>query len=163
MEDYKLDAMDRQILSSLVKDARTPFLEIARKCGVSGAAIHQRVKKLETLGIITGYTTQVKPSSLGLPICAYIDISISQADRLADVVSRLKKIPEVVECHFVTGDSTMLLKVYCASYDHLMEVIVNNINKIEAVKSTQTKISLGEAFERQVYVHQELPTITWKG
>ncbi len=162
MSEYKLDEMDRKILSFLVKDARMPFLEIARECGVSGAAIHQRVKKLEKQGIIAGYTAKVKPSSLGLPVCAFISLKISEADKLADVVAKLKRIPEVVECHFITGQASMLLKVHCASYDHLMEVIINSINTIGAVQSTETMISLSEPFERQVWVHQEVPQITWK-
>lgn len=163
MSEYKIDEMDRKILSALIKDARTPFLEIARECGVSGAAIHQRVKKLEKAGVIAGYTATVKPASLGLPVCAFVNMKISEGDKLGDVVASIKRIPEVVECHFVTGQASMLVKVYCASYDHLMEVIINGINKVPQVQSTETMISLNEPFERQVWVHQEVPEITWKG
>ena len=150
--DYKLDEMDRKILSFLVKDARMPFLEIARECGVSGAAIHQRVRKLEDLGIITGFSAMVKPTALGFPVCAFIMMNISEANKYNDVVAALKKIPEVVECHFITGHSSMLLKIYCSDYDHLMEVILNTIQKIPSVESTETMISLNEPFQRQVWV-----------
>lgn len=155
--DYKIDEMDRKILSFLVKDARMAFLEIARECGVSGAAIHQRVKKLEESGIITGYSALVKPAALGLPVCAFVMTDISEANKFNDVVSALKKISEVVECHFVTGQASILLKVFCKDYDHLMEVILNNIQKIPAVASTETMISLKEPFQRQVWVNPDKP------
>ncbi|MBO4465247.1 MAG: Lrp/AsnC ligand binding domain-containing protein [Bacteroidales bacterium] len=152
MSDYKIDEMDRKILSFLVKDARMPFLEIARECGVSGAAIHQRVKKLEDAGIITGFSATVKPSALGLPVCAFIMMNISEANKFNDVIAALKKIPEVVECHFITGHSSMLIKLYCSDFDALMGVVLNSIQKIPAVDSTETMISLSEAFQRQVWV-----------
>ena len=109
MSEYNIDEMDRKILSLLVKDARMPFLEIARECGVTGAAIHQRVKKLEEAGIITGFSATVKPSALGSPVCAFIMMNISEANKFNDVIAALKKIPEVVECHFITGHSSMLI------------------------------------------------------
>ena len=152
MSDYKIDEMDRKILSFLVKDARMPFLEIARECGVSGAAIHQRVKKLEDAGIITGFSATVKPSALGSPVCAFIMMNISEANKFNDVIAALKKIPEVVECHFITGHSSMLIKLYCSDFDHLMNVVLNAIQKIPAVDSTETMISLSEAFQRQFWV-----------
>ena len=152
MSDYKIDEMDRKILSFLVKDARMPFLEIARECGVSGAAIHQRVNKLEDAGIITGFSARVKPSALGFPVCAFIMMNISEANKFNDVIAALKKIPEVVECHFITGHSSMLIKLYCSDFDHLMSVVLNAIQKIPAVDSTETMISLSEAFQRQVWV-----------
>jgi len=149
---YHIDEIDQKILSFLVKNARMPFLEIARECGVSGAAIHQRVKKLEANGVITGSRLLVKPQTLGLNVCAYISISLSEANKYPDVISYLKKVPEIVECHFVTGRAALLLKVYCIDNDHLMEVLLNTIQKIPYIQSTDTMISLDEAFERQVWV-----------
>ena len=149
---YHIDETDQKILSFLVKNARMPFLEIARECGVSGAAIHQRVKKLEANGVITGSRLLVKPQTLGLNVCAFISISLSEANKYPDVISYLKKVPEIVECHFVTGRAALLLKVYCIDNDHLMEVLLNTIQKIPYIQSTDTMISLDEAFERQVWV-----------
>ena len=100
MDNYQIDDIDRKILSFLVKDARMAYLEIARECGVSGAAIHQRVRKLEASGVITGSRLLVKPSALGLNVCAFVSISISEANKYLEVTESLKKIPEVVECHF---------------------------------------------------------------
>ena len=147
-----LDDIDRKILSALLGDARKPYLEIARECGVSGAAIHQRVKKLEDAGIITGSRLIVKPSALGLNVCAYINVTLSQADKYENVIKSLKAVPEVVECHFVTGKCALLLKVYCFDNDHLINVLVKTIQTIPYIQSTETMISLDSAFERQVWV-----------
>lgn len=149
---YHIDEIDRKILSFLVNNARMPFLEIARECGVSGAAIHQRVKKLESNGVITGSRLLVKPQAIGLNICAYISVSLSEANKYQEVVSALKHVPEIVECHFVTGAAAILLKVYCFDNDHLMEVLLNTIQKIPYIRATETMISLDEAFERQIWV-----------
>jgi len=162
MGNYQIDDIDRKILSFLVKDARMAFLEIARECGLSGAAIHQRVRKLEENGVITGSRLLVKPSAIGLNVCAYVSIAISEANKYPEVVNSLKKIPEVVECHFVTGKSAILVKLYCIDNDHLMQVLLNTIQNIPFVQSTDTMISLDEAFERQVWVKKEFKSTSYK-
>lgn len=152
MASYHIDSTDQKILSFLVKNARMPFLEIARECGVSGAAIHQRVKRLETAGVITGSRLLVKPQALGLNVCAFVSISLAEADKYLEVVASLKKIPEIVECHFVTGKYALLVKIYCLNNDHLMEVLLRTIQKIPYIQATDTMISLDEAIDRQVWV-----------
>ncbi len=153
MQKFQIDKTDQKILSFLVKNARMPFLEIARECGVSGAAIHQRVKKMENLGIITGSRLLVKPRTLGLNVCAFVGVSLSQANSYNEVITALKKIPEVVECHFVTGKFALLLKIYCSDHEHLMEILINTIQNIPSVEQTDTMISLDQAIERQVWVN----------
>ena len=111
MSNYQLDSIDQKILSFLVKNARMPFLEIARECNVSGAAIHQRVKRLEANGVITGSRLLVKPQALGLNVCAYVSVSLSEANKYPEVIEAFKKISEVVECHFVTGKHNLLIKI----------------------------------------------------
>ncbi len=152
MGAYHIDEIDQKILSFLIKNARTPFLEIARECGVSGAAIHQRVKRLENNGIITGSRVLVKPQAIGLNICAFVSISISEGNKYPEVVESLKQISEVVECHFVTGKYALLVKIYCFDHDHLMQILVNTIQKMPYVQSTDTMISLDQPIERQVWV-----------
>ncbi len=152
MATYHIDQIDQKILSFLVKNARMPFLEIARECGVSGAAIHQRVKRLEANGVITGSRLLVKPQALGLNVCAFISVTLSEANKYPEVVANLKKIPEIVECHFVTGSAALLVKVYCFDNDHLMEVLLNTMQNIPFIQSTDTMISLDQAIERQVWV-----------
>lgn len=153
MASYHLDQTDQKILSFLVKDARMPFMEIARECGISGAAIHQRVKKLENNGVISGSRLIVKPAALGLNVCAFISVSLSDNNKYSEVINALKHVEEIVECHFITGKAALLLKVYCFNNDHLMEVLLNTIQKIPYVNSTETMISLDEAFERQIWVN----------
>ena len=162
-----IDKTDQKILSLLVKNARMPFLEIARICGVSGAAIHQRVKKLEANGVITGSRILVKPQALGLNVCAFMSVSLSEANKYPQVIEAFRKIPEIVECHFVTGKYTLMVKIYCLDNDHLMEVLLNTIQKIPYVQSTDTQISLEQAIERQVcvkgYGGSELPDGGYQG
>lgn len=154
MAQYQLDETDRRILAALIKDARTPYLEIARECGISGAAIHQRVRKLEENGVITGSRLLVKPSAIGLQVCVYVNIALSEADKYQEVVSELKKIPEIAECHFVTGRYTLLIKAYCFNNDHLINVLIKTIQNIPYIQSTDTLISLDTAFERQVWIKE---------
>ena len=154
--NYQIDRIDQKILGFLVKNARMPFLEIARECGVSGAAIHQRVKKMENLGIITGSRLLVKPKAIGLNVCCFVGVSLSQSNSYPQVVEALKKISEVVECHFVTGQHALLLKIYCFDHDHLMEILINTIQNIPSVEQTETWVSLDQAIERQVWVKDYL-------
>ena len=150
--NYQVDEIDQKILAFLVKNARMPFLEIARECGVSGAAIHQRVKKMENAGVITGSRLLVKPEALGLNVCVFICVSLSEANAYPKVIESLRKIPEVVECHFVTGEHSMLLKVYCFDHDHLMKTLIETIQNIPGISRTETMVSLDQAIERQVWV-----------
>ena len=152
MVKTNLDATDRKILRFLIKNARTPFLEIARECGISGAAIHQRIKKLEELGVIQGSRLVVAPKSLGFDVCAFIMIRTSDITRQQDTVELLSKVPEVVECHYITGSYNLLIKVYCVDNEHLMRTIFDRILHVQGVASTQTYMSLNEAFRREIQV-----------
>ena len=152
MANYEIDEIDRKILSALIKDARKPYLEIARECGVSGAAIHQRVKKLEQAEVICGSHLVVRPDAMGLNVCVFINISLSQADKYKEVVEALKKMPEVVECHFVTGRYALLVKAYCFNNEHLINVLIRTIQNIPYIQSTDTMVALDSAFERQVWI-----------
>lgn len=150
MGKASLDAIDRKILAYLIQNARMPFLEIARECGISGAAIHQRVKKLEDSGVIMGSRLVVNPKALGYDVCALIGIRVSDPSMNFETVENLKSIPEVVDCHFITGRYNILIKIYCTDNEHLMHVIFDNILQVTGVSQTETFISLSESFERQV-------------
>ena len=129
-----------------------PYLEIARECNISGAAIHQRVKKMESSGIISGSRMVIKPAAIGLNVCAFIRVNLSEDNKYPEVVAALKHVPEIVECHFVTGKAALFLKVYCFDNEHLMNILINTIQRIPYVLSTDTMISLDEAFSREVWV-----------
>ena len=153
-ELYKLDEMDRIILANLINDARKPYLEIARECKVSGAAIHQRVKKLEEAGIILGSSTLIKPISIGYSICAFMFLNLTENNKYQEVIKALEDIHEIVECHFITGRSALLIKLYCEDNAHLMEVVLNTVQKIPYVQSSETMVSLDEPINRQIWVHK---------
>ena len=152
MAKTNLDSIDKKILRFLIQNARTPFLEIARECGISGAAIHQRIKKLEDMGVIQGSRMVVVPKSLGFDVCAFISIRVSDITRQQDTVELLKKIPEIVECHYMTGAFNLMAKLYCLDNEHLMNTIYNKILQVPGVSETETYVSLIEAFSREIYI-----------
>lgn len=150
MAKISIDDVDRRILSFLIRNARMPFQEIARECGISGAAIHQRVRKMEDSGVILGSVIQVNPKALGYDVCAVIGIRISDPTKNIETVERIRQVPEVVECHFITGKYNALIKMYCADNQHLMRTIFDRILSIPGISQTETFISLSQSFERQV-------------
>ena len=152
MAKTTLDAIDRKILKYLIKNARMPFLEIARECGISGAAIHQRIRKLDEAGVILGSRLIVDPKMMGFDVCAFVSITLKDPQLLQPMVDQLKKVPEIVECHFVTGKGNILAKLYCVDNEHLMRTLFNSILRLQGVTTTETTISLQESFQRQVDV-----------
>ncbi len=153
--NFQIDKLDRKILSILTKDARIPFLEVARECGVSGAAIHQRVQRLVRLGIISGSQFNLEPKKLGYHTCAYIGIFLDNAGLFSDVSSKLSKIPEIVQCHYTTGQYAMFIKVYTKDNEHLRKILVNKIQVIKGISRTETFISLDAIIDRQVPIEKE--------
>ena len=151
-----MDTIDRTILRLLMKNARMPYLEIARECGISGAAIHQRVKKLTDMGVIQGTRLVVDPKSLGFDVCAIIGIQLREVALHDSTVETLIKVPEVVECYFLTGKYNLLIKVFCRDNDHLMHTIFDKILTVPSIVSTETFISLHDAFSRQVSIEDVL-------
>jgi len=151
-QKVKIDKTDRKILSYLIHDARKPFLEIARECGLSGAAIHQRMRKLEDKGIIKGSKFKVNPKSVGYDLCVFVGVYLSQAHMYKNVVNQFKEIPEIVECHYTTGEYAILLKMICQSNEHLMDILVNTIQNINDVSRTETFISLEQTINRDINI-----------
>jgi len=148
----KLDGIDKRILRHLMEDARTPILEIARDIGISGAAIHQRLRKLEKSGLISGSKFVINPKALGYKTMAYIGIYLDKAMSNPKAVKELEKIPEVLECHYTTGDWSILIKVLCRDNEHLMQLLNKKIQQIEGVSRTETFISLAQQIDRQISI-----------
>lgn len=148
----KIDGIDKKILRFLMEDARKPILEIARQIGISGAAIHQRLRKLDASGLISGSKFVVNPKVLGYTTMAYIGIFLDKAMANPRAVKELEKIPEVLECHYTTGDWSILIKVLCKDNEHLMHVLNKNIQQIEGVSRTETFISLAQQIDRQITI-----------
>ncbi len=152
MPKVEMDHIDHKILRSLMNNARMPYLEIARECGISGAAIHQRVKKLTDLGVIQGARLIVDPKTLGFDVCAIIGIQLREVSLHGSTVETLRSVPEVVECYFLTGKYNLLIKVYCRDNEHLMHTIFDKILTVPGITTTETFISLSETFTRQVSI-----------
>ena len=151
----KIDNLDRKILSILSDNARLPFKDVAVECGVSRAAIHQRVQRLIDEGIVTGSSFNINPKSLGYTTCTYIGITLERGSMYKNVVERLIHIPEVVECHFTTGPYTMLVKLYAKDNEQLMDLLNNQLQTIPGVVTTETLISLEQSIIRKVPVRLE--------
>lgn len=148
----KIDNLDKKILSILSKNARIPFKDVAAECGVSRAAIHQRVQRLMDNGVIVGSGFDVNPKSLGYSTCTYVGLNLERGSMYKDVVKRLVNIPEIVECHFTTGPYTMLLKAYARDNEELMDLLNNKLQTIPGVVSTETLISLEQSIKREIPV-----------
>lgn len=146
----KIDNLDRKILSIIMRNARIPSKDVALVCGVSRAAIHQRIQRMIDLKIITGSGYTVNPKVLGYRTCTYIGVNLERGAMYRDVVPELEKIPEVVECHFTTGPYTMLIKVFARDNEQLMDLLNNKIQRIPGVTGTETLISLDHSIDRVI-------------
>ena len=146
----KIDELDRKILKIITKSARIPFKEVAEQCGVSRAAIHQRVQKMFDNGVITGSSYHVHPKMLGYQLCVYIGISLEKASMYNKVISALEKIPEVVEAQYTLGAFGLLIKVYARDNEHLLELLNTQIQEIPGVANTTTLTTLAQPIYRQL-------------
>ncbi|REE83229.1 Lrp/AsnC family transcriptional regulator for asnA, asnC and gidA [Lutibacter oceani] len=149
-KELHIDGIDKVILKHLMNDARTPILGIAREIGISGAAIHQRLRKLEASGLISGSKLIVNPKVLGYNIVAFIGVYLDAASKYSSALKRLKEIPEVVESHYTTGNWAILVKIVCKNNEHLLKLLNQDIQLIKGVARTETFISLDQQINRQI-------------
>ena len=151
-KQVSLDGIDKAILRVLMQNARTPVQEIARQLDLSGSAVHQRLKKLEDAKLITGSYLKLNPVSLGYSTTAYIGVYLDKAMRNPEAVAQLRNITEVVECHYTTGNWSILIKILCKNNEHLMQLLNHKIQSIEGVSRTETFISLHQQIDRQISI-----------
>ncbi|MDR2804102.1 MAG: Lrp/AsnC ligand binding domain-containing protein [Dysgonamonadaceae bacterium] len=149
MGHHQLDELDEKILKMIIGNARIPFLEVARVCGVSGAAIHQRIQKLTHLGILKGSEYIVDHNKVGYETSAYMGLFLKDPEQFCTVVDALNKIPEVVECHYTTGQYDLFIKLYAKNNQHLLEIIHSKLQPLGLAR-TETLISFREAFRRHI-------------
>ena len=147
---YLPDALDRKILSMISKNARIPYLEVARECNVSGAAIHQRIQRLTDSGIIMGSEFIFNPKKIGFMTCAFMGVFLEKSSYHQKVMSELEKIPEIVECHYTTGNYAIFVKIITRDNDHLKEIIADKLQCIEGISRTESFISLEERVKKQL-------------
>lgn len=151
MARINLDNLDTKILQMLVDNGRKPFLEIARECGVSGAAIHQRIAKLQATNILEGSRALIQPTTLGYDTCAFVGVFLKEPSKFNDFVEKLKNVPEVVECHFTTGQYDMLIMMYAHDNEHLLHLIHEKLQPLGLLR-TETFVSFREVFSRALPV-----------
>lgn len=151
----KIDNLDKKILEIIMKNARIPSKDVALECGVSRAAIHQRIQRMIDMKVITGSGYHVNPKILGYATCTYIGIKLERGSMYRDVVPELEKIKEIVECHFTTGPYTMLIKLYAHDNEHLMELLNDKIQHIPGVTATETLISLDQSISREIPIYHD--------
>lgn len=149
MKALNLDSLDEQILQMIASNARIPFLEVARACRVSGAAIHQRIQKLVKLGVLKGSQYILDPEKIGYDTCAFMGLFLKDPSDFDRVVAALEQIPEVVECHYTTGDYDMFIKIYARNNNHMLSIIHDKLQPL-GLQRTETIISFHEAFSRQM-------------
>lgn len=149
MGHHQLDSLDEQILRLIASNARIPFLEVARECDVSGAAIHQRIQKLTNLGVLKGSEFVLDPEKIGFETCAYIGLFLKDPEQFDSVAKELEKIPEVVECHFTTGQYDMFIKIFAKNNHHLLSIIHDKLQPLGLAR-TETLVSFHEAIRRQM-------------
>ncbi|MDR3127510.1 MAG: Lrp/AsnC ligand binding domain-containing protein [Tannerellaceae bacterium] len=154
MLQHQIDELDRRILKLIIGNARMPFLEVARECNVSGAAIHQRIQRLTNMGVITGAEYTVDNMKVGYETCAYMGLYLQSPGQFPAVTEALSKIPEVVECHYTTGPYDLFIKIYARNNQHLLSIIHNKLQPL-GLSRTESLISFKEAFKRQIPVGSE--------
>ena len=148
-----LDDLDLQILDILIKDSRTPFLEIARKCHVSGGTIHVRMKKMEDIGIIKGTKLIVDTPKLGYDVCCFIGIFLDKAKSFNHALDQLELIKEIVELHYTTGEYSIFIKVICRSISDLQNLLMNKIQAVDGIQRTDTFISMFQPIDRNIDIN----------
>ena len=149
MAQHNLDSLDKKILKIIAEDARIAFLEVARLCNVSGAAIHQRINRLFKLGVLKGSQFVLNPNKIGYDTCAFVGIYLKEPSDFDRVMAELREIPEVVECHVTTGGYDIFVKLYARNNAHLMEIIQDKLRPL-GLQRTESIISFHEAFNRQM-------------
>ena len=155
MAHRSLDQLDKKILRLIAEDARIPFLEVARECNVSGAAIHQRIQKLTNLGVLKGSQFIIDPEKIGYETCAYVGLYLKNPEDFDNVVDALKTIPEVVECHYTTGEYDLFIKIYAYNNHHLLNIIHDKLQPLGLSRS-ETLISFKAIIDRPLPI-VELP------
>ncbi|HXR38573.1 MAG TPA: Lrp/AsnC family transcriptional regulator [Terracidiphilus sp.] len=140
-----LDGLGWKLLAELQKDARTSFAELGRRVGLSTPAVAQRVRRMEDEGIIRAYRAELNPARVGLPITAFIRMSVV-GDVLTRLTARVRSMPEIVECHRGTGEDSFIMKVNVVSVEHLRDVI----DHLTPYGTTSTSLVLGTIVDRNL-------------
>ena len=149
-ENYHIDKIDRQILSILVENAKTPYTEIAKKLLVSPGTIHVRMKKMEDVGLVKKSQLTINHELLGYDLTAFLGIYLEKGSNYKDVIEQMDKIPEIVEAHYTTGVYSIFAKITCKNTKHMRHVLNEEIQSVSGIQRTETIISLEQSIEKQL-------------
>lgn len=147
---YEIDKLDQQILRWLIKDARTPYAEMAKNFGVSAATIHVRVEKMRQAGMIKSTKIVVDQRKLGYDVCCFIGVILKSAKDYDKVIEKLSAFDEVVEAYYTTGNYSIFIKVMTRTIEELHSVLAGKIQSIDEIQSTETLISLQNPISREI-------------
>ena len=142
-----LDDRDRRIVALLQRDANLAQAEIARRVGLSTAAVNERLKKLENSGVIRRYVAVVDPKALGVSVMAFVEVFIEHPRFEPAFIERVLELDEVQECHHITGEFSLLLKVRVRDMESLQQLLIHRINALEGVRQTRTVVVLSTSKE----------------
>ncbi len=150
IQNYEIDNLDKTILHALNHNARQPYAELAKTCGVSAGTIHVRVEKMKQAGIIEGTKVSINAKKLGYDVCCFIGINLKNAKDYPDTLKKLEALEEVVEAYYTTGNYSIFIKLMTRSIDHLQRVLITKVQAIDAIQSTETLISLQNPIKRDI-------------
>lgn len=147
------DFLDREIIQKLSANSRIPFSDLAKELNISNSLVHLRVKKLQEAGVITGFSVKLNPKEIGFETTTYTGIVTKEARFSYSIAEKLKDIPEVVECHWVSGKYALFIKIVAQNNEELRKILYEQIHQIEGVGSTDSFFSFGSAFEKNFPVY----------
>ena len=142
-----IDERDRQILRLVQRDASLAQAEIARQVGLSTAAVHERLKKLEASGVIRRWTAVVDGTLVGATITAFVEVFLDHPRHEPALIERVVKLDEVLECHHVTGEFSLLLKVRVGGMEALRQLLLHQLGSLDGVSRTRTVVVLSTVKE----------------
>jgi len=142
----RLDSLDRRLLAELQSDARASTAELARRVGLSGPGLQKRLKKLETHGVVQRYAAIVNREAVGLDLLCFVHVMLAhhRPESVKGFPGRVNEMPEVLECHFLTGEVDYLLKVVVANHEELQQFLFDKLMKVEGVDRIRTSIVVKE-------------------
>jgi Lrp/AsnC family transcriptional regulator for asnA, asnC and gidA len=149
-KNYEIDNLDKSILRALTENARIAYAELAKNFAVSAGTIHVRIEKMKQAGIIEGTKVVLNEKALGYDVCCFIGINLKHAKDYPDTIEKLQALDEVVEAYYTTGNYSIFIKLMTRSIDHLQMTLINKVQAIEAIQSTETLISLQNPINRDV-------------
>ena len=150
MKNYEIDNLDKKILANLLQEARTPYAKIADSLGVSAGTIHVRIEKMRQAGVIKGTKVKIDAKSLGYDVCCFVGVYLKSAKDYQPVKEQLIQIPEVIEAYYTTGQYSILLKVVAPDIERFQHILINKLQSIDQVRSTETLISLQNPIYRDI-------------